>query len=81
MITLEMIFMELTEKKLDKIVEDIWVNHIKRDFLEKRIQYYEATLVAAFYHYLRAEIDKYPDCRVFLEHQIPTNNDAEKLKG
>ncbi|MHA1366060.1 MAG: hypothetical protein ACTSP5_06560 [Candidatus Heimdallarchaeota archaeon] len=62
--------MDLTAEKLDEIVEDIWINHIKRDFSEKRILYYEATLVAAFYHYLRAEIDKYPNFRIFLEHRL-----------
>lgn len=69
--------MDLTVEKLDEIVEDIWVNHIKRDFKEKRIQYFEATLVAAFYHYLRFEIDKYPKYRVFLEHKLSRNSDED----
>lgn len=73
--------MELTEEKLDEIIDDIWINHIKRDFLEKRIIYYEATLVAAFYHYLRTEIDKYPNFRVFLEHQLKIKKEEKESKG
>lgn len=53
--------MGLTEYKLDEIIDKIWTKNIKKDFLEKKILYFEATLVAVFYYYLRKEIDQYPN--------------------
>jgi hypothetical protein len=61
--------MTLTENNLDEIIEKIWIKNIKKDFQNRDILFYEATLVAAFYHHLRPIIDEYDDLKLYLEHQ------------
>ncbi len=55
--------------KIEDEIERIWTEEIKRDFLERKILYYEGTLQGAFYHYLRPFIDQYPRLRMFLEYR------------
>jgi len=60
-----------TIKKLENEIKRVWEIKIKTDLEERKILYYENTLVASFYHHLRSFIDKYQGIRMFLNYQDP----------
>ncbi|MHA1303890.1 MAG: hypothetical protein ACTSQE_12835 [Candidatus Heimdallarchaeaceae archaeon] len=59
-----------TKNDLEKIITNAWKN-IPESFYERKILYYEQTLVSCFYYEIRRELEQdFPLMRVIAEHQF-----------
>lgn len=60
--------------ELEEEIERVWTVKVKEDLENRKIMYYEDTLIASFYHHLRPFVDKYPGIRMFLKYKDPEYN-------
>ena len=63
------------QQSIETIIKQVWEEDMVKDFLNRKIIWYESTLVACFYYNLRKRIEKDPGLssvyRIFLEHSHP----------